>query len=48
MYLIMHLMLLITQLRQYETLQKEDIETENTTEGYKRAKSILEVKESKI
>jgi hypothetical protein len=31
----------------YETLQKEDIETENTTEGYKRAKSILEVKNLK-
>lgn len=31
----------------YETLQKEDIESENTTEGYKRAKSILEVKNLK-
>ncbi len=31
----------------YETLQKEDIESENTTEGYKRAKTILEVKNLK-
>lgn len=31
----------------YETLQKEDINSENTTEGYKRAKSILEVKNLK-
>lgn len=31
----------------YETLQKEDIESENTTKGYKRAKSILEVKNLK-
>ena len=31
----------------YETLQKEDVESENTTEGYKRAKSILEVKNLK-
>ena len=31
----------------YETLQKEDIRTENTTEGYKRAKNILETKQLK-
>ena len=31
----------------YETLQKEDVEFEDTTEGYKRAKSILEVKNLK-
>jgi len=31
----------------YETLQKEDVESEETTEGYKRAKSILEVKNLK-
>lgn len=31
----------------YETLQKEDVESEETTQGYKRAKSILEVKNLK-
>ena len=31
----------------YETLQKEDVGAETTTKGYKRAKSILEVKNLK-